>query len=232
MDGIKALTFDTGGTILDWHSGLKRALAAAGARHGLSIDWADITNEFRRRALGGIVNTIGHRYNFDDVHRDQLDRLLKDRGLDAFTGEDRKEIFRALYALDAWSDFVPGLDRLRKVYPCVSFTLLSTALVIAVSRRNGIVWDAVISCEMLGIYKVRPEAYREAAKLLQLEPAEILMVACHNFDLDAARKEGFKTCFVRRPDEWGAAGPPDPNPNPGCDLVVDTFGQLAERMAC
>ncbi len=232
MQDIKALTFDTGGTILDWHSGVKRELAAAGSRRGVTADWTAVTNEFRRRSLGGIVNAIGPRYNFDDVHRDQLDRLLKEQGLDALTAEDREAIFQALYALDAWPDFVPGLDRLRAKFPCVSFTLLSTALVIAVSRKNRIVWDAVISCEMLGVYKVRPEAYQGAAKLLQLKPAEILMVACHNFDLDAARKEGFKTCFVRRPDEWGPPGPPDPTPNPGCDLVVDTFDELADRLGC
>ncbi len=27
LDGVKALTFDTGGTILDWHSGFSAALA-------------------------------------------------------------------------------------------------------------------------------------------------------------------------------------------------------------
>ena len=44
MDGIKALTFDTGGTILDWHSGVKAALAAAGARRGVAADWTAVTN--------------------------------------------------------------------------------------------------------------------------------------------------------------------------------------------
>jgi 2-haloacid dehalogenase len=32
--GIKALTFDTGGTILDWHRGVSRAFADAGAVAG------------------------------------------------------------------------------------------------------------------------------------------------------------------------------------------------------
>ena len=36
---IKALTFDTGGTILDWHHGLSRAFATAGARRGLQGDF-------------------------------------------------------------------------------------------------------------------------------------------------------------------------------------------------
>ena len=56
------------------------------------------------------------------------------------------------------------------------------------------------------------------------------MVACHNFDLDAAKKVGFKTAFVKRPDEWGFAGPPDPVPNPNHDIIVDTFPQLAEKL--
>ena len=101
---------------------------------------------------------------------------------------------------------------------------------IDVSRRNGFVWDAIISCEMIGHYKTRPEAYQTAAKWLQLDPAEIMMVACHNFDLDAARGCGYKSAFVRRPAEWGPDGPPDPSPNPAHDLVVDTFAELAGRL--
>jgi 2-haloacid dehalogenase len=228
----RALTFDTGGTVLDWHGGLVRALAKAGQRRGVDGDWRAIANEYRRRSLGTIVNQIGPRFNFDDVHRDQLDRVLNDHGLQAFDAADRHEIWHTWFELDAWPDFPPALTRLRAKYPCVSFTLLTPALVISVSRRNGFEWDCIISCEMLGVYKTRPESYQGAAKLLQLKPAEILMVACHNFDLDAARKEGFNTCFVRRPDEWGPAGPPDPNPNPACDIVVDGFAELAERLGC
>jgi phosphoglycolate phosphatase-like HAD superfamily hydrolase len=35
LNDIRALTFDTGGTILDWHTGFSNALAATGAKHGL-----------------------------------------------------------------------------------------------------------------------------------------------------------------------------------------------------
>ncbi len=33
MSNVKALCFDTGGTILDWHTGMQPAVAAVGARH-------------------------------------------------------------------------------------------------------------------------------------------------------------------------------------------------------
>ncbi len=227
---IKALTFDTGGTVLDWHTGISRAFAAAGDKRGLRADWAAITNEYRRRSLKGIVGQVNPAFNFDDVHRTMLDDVIGEFKLDALTPEDRDTIWRTWHALDAWPDFAPALARLRKRYVIASFTLLTTSLVIDVSKKNGIDWDAILSCEMWGIYKTRPEAYQRAARLLQLEPAQILMVACHNFDLNAALACGYKTAFVRRPDEWGKEGPPDPVPNPAHTIIVDTFAELAERL--
>ena len=56
------------------------------------------------------------------------------------------------------------------------------------------------------------------------------MVACHNFDLDAAKRVGFKTAFVKRPDEWGGEGPPDPVPNPGHDIIADNFPDLLKKL--
>jgi len=159
-----------------------------------------------------------------------LDEVLGESGIGEFSAEDRRAIAQRWHELGAWPDFVPALARLRQRYVCVSFTILSLSLVIDVSRRNAILWDAVVPCEMLRVYKTQPEAYRRAAAHLAVEPQEILMVACHNFDLDAARGEGYRTAFVRRPEEWGPAGPPDPHPNPATDLVVAGFAELAERL--
>ena len=58
-----------------------------------------------------------------------------------------------------------------------------------------------------------------------------MMVACHNFDLEAAKRVGFKTAFVRRPDEWGSEGPPDPTPNPNHDIIADNFPDLLKELA-
>jgi 2-haloacid dehalogenase len=230
MQGIKVLAFDTGGTILDWHGGLAGAFAACGARHGLERDWHGFANEYRRRSLQRMLGAVEPSFNIDDVHREVLDELLGEQGIDGFSAEDRRAIAARWHGLDAWPDFAPALARLRRRYICVSFTILSLSLVIDVSRRNGIGWDAVIPCEMLRVYKPRPEAYRRAAALLGVMPGEILMVACHNFDLDAARGEGYRTAFVRRPAEWGPDGPPDPVPNPAADLVVAGFAELAEQL--
>ena len=230
LTGIKALAFDTGGTVLDWHSGIRAALAETGARHGIQRDWAAITNSYRRRSLRRMTNQESPGFNIDDVHRDVLDELVAEHDLMVFSDAERASVARRWHSLDAWPDFPAALARLRGRHVAVSFTILSVSLIIDTARRNRLSWDAVISCEMLDVYKPLPEAYQGAAKLLQLEPRDILMVACHNFDLNAARGVGFRTCFVHRPDEWGTAGPPDPVPNPATDLVVADFAQLADRM--
>jgi hypothetical protein len=76
---------------------------------------------------------------------------------------------------------------------------LSTSLVIDVSRRNGLSWDCIVSCEMIGTYKTQPQAYRTCAQWLGYRPDELLMIACHNFDLMAARAEATAapSCTVR-----------------------------------
>ncbi len=234
LDNIKALTFDTGGTILDWHTGLRAAFAAVGARHGVMQDWPGLANEFRRRSLKGMLNHGEYApatKNFDDVHCETLDQLLAENRLEMFTPEDRRTIWRdAIHNLDCWPDFTAALPRLREKFFCVSFTILSFRIILDTARHNGLSWDAVVSCEAIGKYKLLPEAYLTCAKYLQLAPGEICMVACHNFDLNAAKACGFKTAFVRRPDEWGAAGSPDPEPAPHHDIVVDSFPELAHKL--
>ena len=230
LEQVKALTFDTGGTILDWHSGFRDALAAAGRRHGVERDWPELANELRRRALGRILNQGRDeppRLNFDAAHRAALDEVCAESGLDMLDDAERHEIaWTVPHGFRCWPDFPDALPRLRARYSCVSFTILSFRLIMDTARANGLAWDAVFSCEAIGKYKVLPEAYQTVAGWLQLEPRHICMVACHNFDLDAARAVGFRTAFVRRPDEWGPAGSPDPEPNPACDIIVDGFDGL------
>ena len=227
---IKALTFDTGGTILDWHSGVCSAFQWIGERHGISLDWHTVTNDYRRLAMKGIVGQVQPAFNMDDVHRAALDEVLSNYSLQQLGPQDRWQIFHAWHELTVWPDFPAALARIRQKLPAISFTMLPLSLVLDVSRQNNLDWDAVISCEMIGVYKPHPEAYLKAAQWLGMAPAEILMVACHNFDLNAARSCGFKTAFVRRPDEWGPQGPPDPTPHPGCDIVVDGFDALADKL--
>lgn len=234
IDGIKALTFDTGGTILDWHTGIEAKLSEIGTRHGVEADWSAVTNTYRRRSLmtmsAGAAD-FQPAFNIDDVHREQIEIVAGEHNLTTFTASDFDEVRDAWHSLACWPDVPDGLARLRTNYLVASLTILSFRLIMDTCKPAGIVWDAVLSCEAIGFYKLRPQAYQRAAQWLQVEPEECLMVAAHPGDLMAAARVGYRTAFVRRPSEWGQdVAPPEVPDDFRPDISVDGFGELADEL--
>lgn len=230
MPTPRAILFDTGGTVLDWHGSLVGELRDLGPRQTQGVDPGMFVNEWRRRSMRAIVGQVRPAFDMDDVHLRTLDETMAHFGIAAPDPSARLRLWRGWHRLRAWPDFPPALARLRERIPVVSFTMLPVPLVIDVSRANGLGWDAIVSCQMIGIYKPHHEAYDTALAWLGLRAEDALMVACHNFDLNAAQDAGMRTAFVRRPLEWGPDGPPDPIPNRGYEHVVDTFDELVARV--
>ncbi len=235
--GIKALTFDVGGTVLDWHSGTSTALAAWGEARGVSLDWPAVANEWRRRTLGEMTGTNGDGIrtgplaglNIDGVHQALVGPAIEKHGGPAPSDEEAQTLAMAWHGNPPWPDSMAGIRRLNAKYITATLTILSIALIVDASRIAGFRWDAVISCEMLDVYKLNPKVYRTGARLLGLDPSEIVMVAAHDMDLNAAREQGFRSAFIRRPAEWGSD-----TPTPTCaehhDFIVDSIEELADRL--
>ena len=89
---IKALAFDTGGTVFNWHDSLVKAFVAVGARRNVSVDWHEVANDWRRRSLQHVLGMEQPDGQTDDVHRHVLDRTLAEFGLNDFTSEDRAQV--------------------------------------------------------------------------------------------------------------------------------------------
>ncbi|MEP1469530.1 MAG: haloacid dehalogenase type II [Halieaceae bacterium] len=236
MNTIKALTFDTGGTILDWYTGISEKLTALGKKRNIEADWPSITHQYRINSL--IAMTGGDEefrpeFNIDDVHLQQIEEVLAANSVSAFTTEDFEEVRQLWHELECWPDVPSGLARLRSKFIVASLTILSNRLIVDTCKRADIVWDTVISCESIGVYKPRPQAYTQAADWLQLDPSECLMVAAHGLDLTAAARTGYKTAFVRRPTEWGPLGEPEfMKSEESFDFVADDFHDLADQLDC
>ncbi|MDO9073741.1 MAG: hypothetical protein Q7U73_10780 [Rubrivivax sp.] len=69
-----------------------------------------------------------------------------------------------------------------------------------------------------------------AARLLDLQPQQLMMVACHPSDLRAAAACGLRTTYVPRPLERGFGGAMEPHDAGEFDLVAPDFVALAAQL--
>jgi 2-haloacid dehalogenase len=233
--GIKALTFDVFGTVVDWRSSLIREGEALGRAKGLDVDWTRFADAWRglyqpmlERVRSGAMGWT----RLDDLHRMALDRLLAEFKLTGLSESEVDHLNRAWHRLDPWPDAVAGLTRLRHRYILATLSNGNVALIVNMAKRAGLPWDAVLGAEVARTYKPQPAAYLTTADLLGLRPEQCLMVAAHNGDLAAASGHGFRTAFVRRRTEYGPEQKTDLAATRDWDFVVEDFLELAGRLGC
>ena len=232
---IRALTFDTYGTVVDWRTSVLRELEALGGRKALAVDWVRFLDDWKAAYRPGMdkVNRGESPWTtVDAIYRMRLGELLVVYGISSLATEEVEALARVWWRLQPWPDAVPGLRRLKRKYIISPPSNASFIGMVELARSAGLPWDCVITAENARCYKPRPEVYRTAIDLLGLTPGEVMMVAAHNYDLAAARGEGMATAFVPRPLEYGLGQTTDLKPESEWDVVAEDFEDLAARLGC
>jgi 2-haloacid dehalogenase len=236
MITVRALLFDTVGTLLDWRGGLIAQLQTWGAAHDIAADWPGLVDAWRLDFVLSIAKvSAGERdwANQDQLQRESLARLAPQFGMPELHRDALEELTLMWHELPAWPDSVAGVEKLRTRYIVAPLSNGHVAMLIHLARATGITWDAVMGADIFRHYKPDPETYLGAAALLGCEPAEVMLVACHPSDLDAAAKCGLRTCYVSRPLEYGQGRVVEATPDAGhFDLMVGNLLELAEAMDC
>ena len=238
MSEPKALTFDVFGTVVDWRASIAREGRAFGARHGIDADWERFADDWRglyQPSMSRVRDGERPWVRLDDLHRESLRTLLGELGVAIGDGVGVSDAAvddfnRAWHRLDPWPDVVKGLARLKRRFVLATLSNGNVALLVNMAKRAGLPWDAVLGAEVARRYKPQPEAYLTTAELLGLAPGECMMVAAHNDDLRAAGSLGFRTAFVRRPEEHGPGQTRDLRAEDDFDVVADDFIGLAETL--
>lgn len=239
LNQIRALTFDVGGTVFDWHHGIRDELARLASQRGVEVEAVRFANEWRREMfmqLGKVRSGELPWMNADELHRRALDVVAPNHAALGLSDGDKDELNTIWHRLDAWPDFPGVLPRLRTRYTTTVLTVLSFAIVVDSSKHNAISWDAITSCEFFDHYKPDAEAYLAGVRLLGVQPHEAIMVACHPGDLRAAAAAGLRTAFVPRPAESGddATAAPFPAPAGDAEMAFDItaadFPDLATQL--
>ena len=232
---VKALVFDTFGTVVDWRTSVAREIEAVGKRKGLSVDGEKFADAWRagyRPSMDRVRKGELPWTNLDKLHRMILERILIDFKITGLSEAETDALNRAWHRLQPWPDAVAGLTRLKKKFVLATLSNGNVALMVNMAKHAGLPWDTVLGAEVARHYKPQPEAYLTTAALLGLTPGECLMVAAHNGDLAAASTVGLRTAFVPRPNEHGPGQAKDVKPAREWDVVASDFVDLAARLGC
>jgi 2-haloacid dehalogenase len=230
---LKALVFDTYGTVVDWRTSVLAELEALGADRRLSVDWARFLEDWKSCYRPGMERVNRSEWPWttvEAIYRRGLDEVLGRHGVGGLAEEERSHLNHAWWRLRPWPDAVAGLARLRARYIISPLSNASFAGMVHLAKFARLPWDCIITAENAGCYKPRPEVYQTAVRLLGLAPGNVMMVAAHNYDLRAAQQQGLRTAFVPRPSEYGPGQTTDLAPEGAWDLVVADLEDLARAL--
>jgi 2-haloacid dehalogenase len=198
----KVLAFDVFGTVVDWHG----SIAAEVSRLKLPVDpnafataWRDGYKPAMARVRSGELGWT----KIDDLHRMILDQVLEQFDIKTLIESQKQDLNFIWHRLNPWDDSVQGLTRLKKQFTIVTLSNGNLSLLANMAKHAGLPWDLILSAEVFRHYKPDPETYLGVAATFDVMPEEVMLVAAHKDDLEAAHKLGLQTAFVERPKEFG-----------------------------
>ncbi|WP_426007302.1 haloacid dehalogenase type II [Paenarthrobacter sp. NyZ202] len=232
---VRAVLFDTFGTVVDWRSGIAQQVDAFAAERNLPLNGLAFADTWRGGyypAMAKIKSGERDYTPLDVLHRENLENAFSAHGVDpkSISAGDVDRLNHAWEHLPGWDDSIEGLTRLKSRYVVGPLSNGNTALLVNMGKNASLPWDVVIGLDLLRTYKPNPDAYLGAARLLRLEPGEIMLAAAHNYDLKAAREAGFATGFILRATEHGPDQTTDLEAAADWDISVSSIIELAEEL--
>ncbi len=180
--------------------------------------WRELTTKDAVLRLGGTarppLDGVAPPFvSFREVWLARFRELFDHWGVDA-PAEAGADAYRDLHAdVDLYPDAAPALDMLRRAGGDPKLAVLSDAdhdFLDANLRRNGLVFDAVLSSEELRAYKPHASTFRQACVRLGVAPSEAVYVGDSPWaDVAGARHAGLRALWLNR---HGAAWPGDIEP--------------------
>jgi 2-haloacid dehalogenase len=217
LSDFRVLTFDCYGTLIDWETGLYRALADLRSAAGVSADREEVLAEFATHEAAQQAATPAMLYPqlLAQVHR----RLAQAWG--AKVNEAAHLAFgRSVPDWPAFADTVAALQYLKRHYKLVILSNVDRASFAASNARLGVSFDAICTAQDIGSYKPDARNFRyliTAVGRLDAQPWEILHTAQSLFhDHAPAQAAGLASAWIDRRGErsgWGATRAPEGTPS-------------------
>jgi len=206
--GIKALTFDCYGTLIDWETGILEVLRGWAERRGIAVSDEELLRAFAReesemeRVMAGVP--------YRDILRAVMNQIAHDFGADAYP-EDADALATSVGDWPPFPDSTQALGILKRSFKLAIISNVDRASFARTQEKLGVEFDAVITAEDAGAYKPDHRPFLFALGVMEemgIGRHEILHVAQSLFhDHVPARALGLRTVWVDRrrgKPGWGA----------------------------
>lgn len=227
---LEAILLDIGGTVFDWRTAVTDAAARLNSSAERISDPEAFSRKWRKQSLieiDAVAKAAAAWRSFDRVLESSLRETIAACRIFGLTADEYATLLQAWETMPAWPEVPQAIAQMRAEYFVAPHTILSLRAAAFSSKRAGVSWDAIISCDGLGATKPNPASYARALETIGRAADKVLFVAAHPSDLRAARAHGMRTAYVTaRLHDFG-----DDYEDTGFaaefDLVAADFGGLA-----
>ncbi|MGJ7908049.1 haloacid dehalogenase type II [Actinopolyspora sp. H202] len=215
------VVFDVNETLSDM-SPIADRFTEIGAPQNLAKTWfAAVLRD------GFALTAAGSPERFAVLADSALRTLLNDLRLDRDVDEAVEHVLSGFMDLPVHPDVPDGARALRAAgFRLVTLSNGSTRVAERLLTRAGIrqAFEVLLSVEDAGIWKPARGAYEYAARTCGTDPAEMLLVAVHPWDIDGAARAGMSTAWLNR------SGAPYPAHFTRPEHTAPTLNELSDRL--
>lgn len=227
--GVKALTFDLFGTVLNLGGSLTPYIAELldekGCEQSAEAFWQQWRYRQRLEQFQDTIMALGHGGYLETVRRAFVYTLKLNKV--ELSPKEVKSFLECWQQLSPFTEVAEALPKLHAQYKLVALSNGDPWFLEHLAKnRIKYDFDAVISVEQAGgAFKPHPGVYRRAATMLGLEVGECMMVSANSFDVVGARACGMRGAWVNRYEL-----PYEDTPYQA-DVTVSNFTELAKEIA-
>ncbi|GAB3409788.1 HAD family hydrolase [Flindersiella endophytica] len=216
------VVFDVNETLSDLRPIAER-FTEVGAPAQLAQTW------FASLLRDGFAATVaGHSERFADIGRELLRLLLPATELTRDVDEAADFVMTGFLQLPVHEDVPAGIDALYAAgLRLVTLTNGGTQIAEQLLTRAGLDarFERLLSAEDAGAWKPARSAYEYAATACEAPLDQMVLVACHPWDIDGASRAGMRTAWINR------AGTTYPSHFAHPDITATGIANLAEQLS-
>jgi 2-haloacid dehalogenase len=214
------VVFDVNETLSDLRPVTERFTEVGAPAHLAQVWFASLLRD------GFAATVAGHSERFADIGRNLLRVLLPAGERDVDEAADF--VMTGFLQLPVHDDVPGGVEALYAAgLRLVTLTNGGTQIAAQLLTRAGLDgrFERLLSVEDAGVWKPARAAYDYAASVCETPLDQMLLVACHPWDIDGASRAGMRTAWINRA---GASYPSHfAHPDLTATGIADLAGQLS-----